>query len=130
VNEALAPASPPDLEAIAELQPRLASGIFALAWQPGLAYAEAPLLGAFGGHLLGPNDAFGFVGPEAERAVALSRSLVEKGVVPEDADGALVTDLFRSGHAAYAISGPWLAADLGPSPAVKYHVAARRCGRW
>ena len=119
VNDDLATGSPVDLESIAELAPKLPPGTFALAWQAGLAYAEAPLFAAFGGRLLGPDDAFGFVGEPAERTVTLARGFVDRGVVPEDADGALVTDLFKNGRAAYAISGPWLAADLGQSSALR-----------
>ncbi len=44
------------------------------------------------------------------------RFLVEHKAVPEDADGALGTNLFGSGQAAIAISGPWLAASLGGNP--------------
>ncbi|HVY46127.1 MAG TPA: extracellular solute-binding protein, partial [Minicystis sp.] len=122
VNDDLAKGSPESLEAIADLAPSLPEGTFALAWQAGLAYAHAPLFAAFGGHMLEPGDAFGFVGPAAERSVLLAKGLVDRGVVPEDADGALVTDLFKNGRAAYAISGPWLAADLGGARHLRYHV--------
>ncbi len=43
-------------------------------------------------------------------------------MIPEDVDGALVTNLFKSGQAAYAVSGPWLAADLGDNAPVKWRV--------
>jgi arabinogalactan oligomer/maltooligosaccharide transport system permease protein len=113
VNEALVDEAPTTLEGIAALAPALPAGTFALAYEARGAYAHAAILAAFGGALLDPaTDDYAFEGPEAERSLELVASLIEAGVVPEDADGALVTSLFESGQAATAISGPWLAADL------------------
>ncbi|MCC6526080.1 MAG: extracellular solute-binding protein [Polyangiaceae bacterium] len=122
VNDALVPTDPPDLESIAEL--RLPEGVYPLAYEAENAYFHAAVLHAFGGSFLAPagepgatpgaSDAFGFVGEPAERSLELVRSLVDRGVVPADADGALVTRLFAAGKAATAISGPWLANDLPP----------------
>ncbi len=113
VNKGLLNDVPETLEGIAALQPRLPPGVFALAYEAQGAYAHSAILGAFGGSLLGPEDSYGFVGEPAIRSLELVKSLLESGAVPSDADGALVTDLFRAGKAATAISGPWLAADLG-----------------
>src|SRR6185295_2887348 len=52
---------------------------------------------------------------EAEKSAEKAREIVRAGVVPEEADGALVKQLFSSGDAMTAISGPWLAADIPPS---------------
>jgi arabinogalactan oligomer/maltooligosaccharide transport system permease protein len=123
VNTVLASEVPADLEAIAELAPNLPPGVFALAYEAQGAYAHAALLGAFGGRLVGDDDAFAFVGDAAERSLYFARDLVDRGVVPDAADGSLVTDLFRSGRAAFAISGPWLASDLAGSNAPPYRVA-------
>ncbi len=111
VNTELAtvPASFEDIVAAADGLP---AGVHALAYEAMNPYAHAPLLHAFGGVMLGPDDTFGMVGPQAEASVAFALALVESGVVPSDADGALVTNLFRSGKAAFAMSGPWLASDL------------------
>ncbi len=125
-NPALAPGPLETLEQVIALQQNLPKGTYALAYEAKNAYAHAPLLAGFGGGLLAPDDqSFGFVGEPAERALALALQLLETGAVPADADGALVTSLFRSGKAAYAISGPWLAADLakGEGPKVPYEVA-------
>ena len=65
-------------------------------------------------------DDYAFEGPGAVRSLEVAVELLARGVVPEDADGALVTNLFESGQAATAIRGPWLAADLGDS--VPYRV--------
>ncbi len=109
VNTDLASA-PTSFEAL--LQTPVPPGTYALAYEAMNPYAHAPLLHAFGGTMLHPDDTFGLVGPEAEASIAFAASLLKMGAVPSDADGALVTNLFRSGKAAYAMSGPWLASDL------------------
>ena len=120
VNEDLVASGPATIEAVAGLAPQLPPNTYALVYEALNPYAHAPLLHAFGGAMLVDGDEFGFVGPQAEASLRLVADWLDAGVVPRDADGALATDLFRSGRAAYAISGPWLAADLGD--AVPYHV--------
>jgi arabinogalactan oligomer/maltooligosaccharide transport system permease protein len=120
VNDDLVRDAPAQLESVIELQRTLPAGTFALAYEANNAYAHAAILHACGGRLLSDDDRFGMVGPEAEASFAIVQSLLDAGAVPSEADGALVTNLFRSGRAALAISGPWLAADLGD--AVRYHV--------
>ena len=122
VNEDLVREVPATLEDFAVLRDSLPPGVAPLVYEAQSAYAHAALLGAFGGALLGPGDAFGFVGDAAERSLDLAKALIDRGVVPADADGALVTNLFRGGKAALAISGPWLAADLAAAPALRYRV--------
>jgi len=123
VNTDLAPSVPTYIEDFAELVPKLPLGVYPLAYDPKSPYGMAGLLHGFGGQILDENDQYRFVGPEAERAVGFARWLIERRVMPEDADGALVTNLFRSGKAAYAISGPWLAGELGGNPSLHYRVA-------
>jgi arabinogalactan oligomer/maltooligosaccharide transport system permease protein len=122
VNDGLVQKVPADLEGIAELAPSFPKGTFALAYEGNNTYALATLFGAFGVELLTKDEQFGVVGPRAEASLKLALDLLSRGVVPEDADGALVTELFRSGKAAFAISGPWLAGDLGSAKGLKYHV--------
>jgi len=123
VNRALARRVPTDLEDLEAVLVRpLASGEVLLAYESRSAYYHAPFLAAFGGRLLWPDERFGFVGQGAERSLVLARELQRSGKVPGNADGALVTQLFRSGRAAFAVSGPWLAGDLGDA-AVQYAVA-------
>jgi arabinogalactan oligomer/maltooligosaccharide transport system permease protein len=100
------------LEDIADLRGRLPAGVYPLAYEARGAYGHMPLLLGLGGSMLGGDQRFGFVGPAAEASLALAKSLVDRGAVPGDADGALVQDLFRSGRAAFAISGPWLASGI------------------
>jgi arabinogalactan oligomer/maltooligosaccharide transport system permease protein len=115
VNTALARDVPASLEAIAELRPSLPEGVFPLAYEAQGAYAHQAILAAFGGRMLGPGDQFAFVGDEAVRSLEFVKGMLAARAIPEDSDGALVTDLFRAGKAAFAISGPWLASDLGAS---------------
>ena len=112
VNTALVDEVPATLEGILALQPSLPPGVYAYAYEVKKAYSHAPLLHAFGGRMLTDHDAFGLVGPEAEASLRFALQLVERGAVPPNADGGLVTNLFKSGQAAFAASGPWLAADL------------------
>jgi maltose-binding protein MalE len=122
VNRRLAPGGvPSSIEEIAALAPLLPSGVVALAHESMNPYAHAAFLHGFGGTMLTDDDRFGMVGDEAVASLRLVQTLIADGAVPDEADGALVTNLFRSGRAAYAISGPWLAADLGPD--LDYEVA-------
>jgi arabinogalactan oligomer/maltooligosaccharide transport system permease protein len=120
VNDDLVDAVPTDLEGIVELAPTLPAGVYAFAYEAQNTYAHAPILHAFGGRMLDDRDGFAFVGPAAEQSLSFVANLLDVGAVPRDADGALVTNLFRAGKAAFAMSGPWLAADLGDS--IRYHV--------
>ncbi|CAN97947.1 Maltose/maltodextrin transport permease homologue [Sorangium cellulosum So ce56] len=113
MNTALVKEAPATLEDIAALAGSLPEGVYPLAYEASNAYAHMPILAAFGGAMLGEDDQFGFVGPGPERSLELVRTLIERRVVPEDANGALVTDLFNAGRAAFVISGPWFAGGLG-----------------
>ncbi len=113
VNTALVDEVPATLEGILALAPTLPPGVYPYAYEVKKAYSHAPILHAFGGHMLDAHDGFGFVGPEAEASLRFVKALVDQGAVPPNADGGLVTNLFASGKAAFAASGPWLAADLG-----------------
>lgn len=114
VNTRLVPLEkvPADLEGIAALTASLPAGVYPLAYEAQGAYGHMPLLLAFGGRMLDEQQQFAFIGPEAEASLALAKQLVDDGAVPGDADGALVQNMFRSGRAAFAISGPWLASDI------------------
>lgn len=112
VNTALVDQVPPTLEGILALAPTLPPGVYPYAYEVKKAYSHAPILHAFGGRMLDDDDGFGFVGPQAEASLRYVKSLVDAGLVPANADGGLVTNLFKSGQAAFVASGPWLAADL------------------
>ena len=121
VNTDLVKEVPSDLESFADLG-GLHAGAYPLAFETKNPYYVAALLSAYGGELLDRDDHFGLVGPDAVRAVELDRWLLDRKVIPEDADGDLVTKLFGAGQAAFVISGPWLAASLS-GKGVRYRVA-------
>ncbi|WP_433930393.1 extracellular solute-binding protein [Sorangium cellulosum] len=112
MNTALVREAPAYLEDIAALAGTLPQGVYPLAYEASNAYAHMPILAAFGGTMLDEHDQFGFVGPGPERSLELVRSLIARRVVPEDANGALVTDLYNTNRAAFAISGPWFVGGL------------------
>ncbi len=122
LNTDLAKDAPATLEDLALLRGKLPAGTYPLAYEIKGAYGLAALFSSFGGRLLDDQDGYGFVGPAAEQTLLLARDLVDQRVIPEDVDGALVTNLFKAGQAAYAVSGPWLAADLGDNATVKWRV--------
>jgi len=124
-NTALAERAPETLEDFLALTDTLQDGVFALAYEARNPYAHASILHAYGGQMLTEQGQFGFVGPEAEASLALVMRLLDSGAVPRDTDGALVSNLFRSGKSAFAISGPWLAADLGSELAYEVHALPR-----
>ncbi len=113
----LAKSAPRSLESMhLSLETPRADGAFLLAYSTIDVYQHAAFLHAFGGRLLTADDRFGFVGPEAERSVALVKRLTDRGKIPQAADGALVKKLFASGAVPFAIDGPWLASDLENVP--------------
>lgn len=115
-NKALVAEPPSSLEGLGDvLRAPLAEGTFLLAYETRGVYAHAPILSGFGGELLTADERFGFIGPAAEQSLRFVKAMADRREVPESADGALVANLFRSGKAAFAISGPWLASDLSGS---------------
>ena len=97
VNRSLVDTPPTSLEQIIALAKTLPRDSFALAYEARGAYAHAAVLAAFGGALLDVEaDDYGFEGPAAVRSLELVSSLIADGIVPEDADGALVTNLFAA----------------------------------
>lgn len=135
VNDALMPEAPGTFEELLAAKPKGAQ--YGVVYEAGSAYFHAGILHAFGGRFLrrendpeqpfsgqyGANDdTFGFVGPAAARSLEFVYSAQKRGQLPEEAAGALVTQLFVAGKAATVLSGPWLAADLPPG--LSYHVEA------
>jgi arabinogalactan oligomer/maltooligosaccharide transport system permease protein len=118
-NTAYVRSAPPSLEAIERID--LPEGVFPIAYEAMDPYAHVAILHAFGTGMLTDDDHFGMVGPRAEASLVYVAGLLDREVVPREADGALITQLFRSGRAATAVSGPWFASDIGD--AVDYAVA-------
>ncbi len=98
-----------DFERLLDHRPE---GVVPLAWEIDSAYAGAALFHAYGARYLDDEGRYALEGERAERALERMRALVSEGAVPEESSGELVRNLFRSGRAVGAVSGPWLAPDL------------------
>ncbi len=96
-----------DLEAL-----DLPDETYGLAMEAESAYWTSGLFAAYGTGLIDEDGGWGLSTDGAAAALTQLAGLVERGVIPEESDGALVNRLFATGRAATAISGPWLAADL------------------
>ena len=129
-NKALVPSPPTTTDELAALARRLTDPSqkrFGLAYETGVPYFHAAWLFGFGGGLFDDLGAID-LGSTAARAAANAASFrfvqelvrVDK-VVPEEANGALVTDLFNRGLAAMVINGPWFVGEIAPG--VSYGVA-------
>jgi arabinogalactan oligomer/maltooligosaccharide transport system permease protein len=76
-------------------------------------YMHAGWLFGFGGQIFDAQGNFVLESAESADSFAFARALVnEHGVVPEEADGTLVSHLFNSRQAAFAINGPWFLGEL------------------
>ena len=85
-----------------------------LAYEASGAYTHAPILHAFGGKILDESGRYAFADGPAVDSLSWVAAAVSRGAIPEEASGALITQLFSSPGSSVdaAISGPWLAADL------------------
>lgn len=110
VNAALVDGPIETLEQLEALS--LPDGVYPLVMEAESSYWTAGLFSAYGRALLTDDGGWGLEGEPAERALTHLRGLVDRGVVPEESSGDLVSRLFSDGRAAAAVSGPWLAPDL------------------
>jgi arabinogalactan oligomer/maltooligosaccharide transport system permease protein len=120
VNTNLVKQVPDTVEGLADLRKSLPAGVYPIAYEATNVYFHAAVLHAFGGTQLGPNGSFGFASEAGARSLDFVRGLIVEQAVPEEASGALVSELFKSGRAATVMSGPWFASDVGD--AVPYRV--------
>jgi arabinogalactan oligomer / maltooligosaccharide transport system permease protein len=120
LNNKLVPTDPQFLEDLFPLQEKLPNDIVVLAHTANAAYTHAPFLSAFGGTMLTAHDGYGMNSKEGQDSVRFVADLVTRKLVPEEASGALIKDLFWSGKAAAAINGPWMADEVQSS--VSYRV--------
>jgi arabinogalactan oligomer/maltooligosaccharide transport system permease protein len=128
VNTDILPEPPRTLDELAAMKTSLRERgerdrrVWPLVYESQSVYYHAALLHAYGGTLF-ENEKFTMVGTAAERSLDEARALTVAGVVPEEPSGDLVKQLFASGRAATAISGPWLAGDLEEAnPKLHYRV--------
>ncbi len=97
---------------------------YGLAFEAASAYYVAPFLYAFGGGFClddhSPTPCLDH--PANAHALAyLARLVNSDRLVPEEATGALVTQLFNDGRAPFVINGPWFSGEIAPD--VPYEVA-------
>jgi len=111
VNTQLLPEPPSSIDELAGKKASLPKDVWPLVYESQSVYFHAAFLHAYGGQLFA-NDTFAMHGPEAARSVDKVRDLTTRGAVPQEPSGDLVKQLFASGKAAAAMSGPWLAGDL------------------
>lgn len=119
VNTALVREVPDSWEALTGLKQSLPSGVYPLAYETQNVYFHVAVLHAFGGRQLNADESFGFVGPPAVQSIQLVSDAVARGALPEEASGALVSELFRAGRAATVISGTYFASDIGDQVAYR-----------
>ncbi len=121
INTALVKEAPKTWEELTALTGTLGKGVYPLAYETQNVYFHAAILHAFGGRQLATDESFGFVGELGERSIQLVSDAIAAGAVPEEASGALVSELFKAGRAATVISGTYFASDIGD--AIQYRVA-------
>ena len=119
INTTLLPEAPATLDDLGRMKGKLGANVWPLVYEAQSVYFHVPLLHAYGGQIF-DGKTYAMVGPEAELAADKAHDLIASGVVPPEPSGDLVKQLFASGRAAAAISGPWLAGDLPAD--VRYRV--------
>jgi len=85
-----------------------------LVYEAGNFYHHAAFFHAFGARIFDADGEIHVNTPQAAESFALVGKLVGDGIVPPEADGALVSNLFNSGKAAFAINGPWFLGEIRP----------------
>jgi arabinogalactan oligomer/maltooligosaccharide transport system permease protein len=106
------PATTDELLAMGAGLSSVADSRFALAYQSGDFYYHAPWLFGFGGSLFDPDGRLQLATPPAEESLRFVAELQRKGLIPQEATSALVSQLFSQGKAAMAINGPWFVGEL------------------
>jgi arabinogalactan oligomer/maltooligosaccharide transport system substrate-binding protein len=101
------PRTTDDLEAM----PRT-PGVVPLAYAAVDLYGHAPWLHGMGGRVVDEDGAPTIATAEAARAANFVARLIDRGVIPGDASGAMVASMFNQGTAAMAMAGPWFVGDI------------------
>ncbi len=117
INPRILPSAPTSIAELASV--RFGTGVYPLAYEAESVYFHAAFLHGFGGQALvieNGDAKYGFDSPAGVRSVDFVRGLLDRGVIPLEPSGALVTSLFVEGRAAAVIGGPALAAELGSAP--------------
>jgi arabinogalactan oligomer/maltooligosaccharide transport system permease protein len=90
-----------------------ANSKFGLAYEAANFYFHSAWMFGFGGAIFDADGTLRLNRPENAAALDFAANLMNQSkVVPAEPNGALVLDLFQSGRALFAISGPWFASEL------------------
>ena len=107
------PRTTDELIALAKTHTDAASNRYGLAYEVANFYMHAGWLFGFGGEIFDAQGGFVLSSPESARSYAFARALVEEHrVVPEEANGQLVSHLFNTRQAAMVINGPWFLGEI------------------
>jgi len=88
---------------------------YGLAFEASSPYHAMPFLFGFGGRLFNDAGRPDIKSDGNAAGLAALAELVNKlKVAPEETNGALVSQLFNEGKAAFVINGPWFVGDLSP----------------
>lgn len=115
VNTRLVPETPAttgELVALAEKLSNPKENRFGFAYEAGDFYFHAPILMGFGGQLFDEHGRAKFDQPAMTQSMRFIKDLQDKGLMPQEASGALIKTLFNDGRAAMVISGPWFAGEI------------------
>lgn len=110
-------AAPPkttdEMVALASRFTNRADSKFGLAYEASNFYFHSAWMFGFGGAIFDPDGTPRLNRPENAASLDFAAGLLNQSkVVPAEPNGALVLDLFQSGRALFAISGPWFASEL------------------
>ncbi len=88
---------------------------YAIAWQATEPFFHAPWMHGFGGGFFAEDGrAVQLDRPGNARSMAWVRALLREGLIPDEATGTLVTNLFNQGLAAMVVNGPWFLGEIDP----------------
>jgi arabinogalactan oligomer/maltooligosaccharide transport system permease protein len=110
VNRGLVQGTPRTLDELVRMG--RASAEVPLAYEAGNFYHHAALMHGFGARLFDADGSIHVDTPEMAASFAQVGAWVADGAVPPETDGALVSNLFNSGAAAFVINGPWFLGEI------------------
>jgi arabinogalactan oligomer/maltooligosaccharide transport system permease protein len=96
---------------------------FGLAWQATEAYHHAPWMHAFGGGVQAQDGSFALHTPENIASIDWVAELLATEQIPNNADGAMITQLFNEERVAMIVNGPWFLGEIEGSITETYAVS-------
>ncbi len=114
-NRRLVPSPPSTTDELVAVATRLTdvgAGRFGLAYQSGDFYYHVPWIFGFGGALFDDQGHLDIDTAPVAASLRFVADLQARGLIPQEATSALVTQLFSEGKAPMAINGPWFVGEL------------------